>query len=229
MAARSTTKTLKSAARTALSAPERLRRALVPVAFWTGCVGVAAVLGCAALALLPAERWPAALDTAHLPLYAVLSLCVASLVGWGCVQEGQGRVKRTIGKPTAVIAFLVLPLAAAALSFLDKHVLATPLREWPGGTWIALFVRWYTPLLVAVSLVTFLTWRTRPRRRVYLTRGAGFVILVAPYVLLLAVILFDLPAPWVEQPVEDSLDTIGESSVLAQVIVGYFLGDASGD
>ena len=36
MAGRGKTATIQKAAKTALSAPERLRRVLVPIAFWTG-------------------------------------------------------------------------------------------------------------------------------------------------------------------------------------------------
>jgi hypothetical protein len=229
MAGRGKTATIQKAAKTALSAPERMRRVLVPVAFWSGWLGVGGLLGCGVLALVPEESWPAGLDPDRLPFYAVVSLCVASLIGWGCVQDGESRVKRTTGRPVALVLFLVLPIAAGVLSYLDAHVLETPLAEWPGGTWIALFARWYTPLLVALSLIVFLSWRTRPRTRVYLGRGAWFAVLVAPYVLLLALILFDLPAPWVEEPVEDALGTVGESSIVLQLIVGYFLGDGAGD
>lgn len=229
MAGRGRSKGIGGAARTALTLPERLRLALVPLAFGAGWLGAAGLVLCGALATLPPESRPEWAADGRLVFWAVVSLCVASLLGWGCVQHGQTRVKRRIGRPAALIVFVVLPLTAAVLSFLDAHVLETPLAEWPAGPWIALFARWYTPLLVVVSLVTFLTWRTRPARRVYLSRGAWFVVLVSPYVLLLAVLLFDLPAPWVEEPVEDTLGTIGESSVMAQLIVGYFLGDGSGD
>lgn len=229
MAGRRKTKGLTGAARTALTLPERLRRALVPFAFWIGWLGVAGLIGCGVLALTEPESWPAALEPDRLPLYAVLSLCVASLIGWGCVQDGETRVRRTVGRPTALVLFVVLPLACAAVSFLDTHLLGGAIAERPGGAWVLAFARWYTPALVAISLVAFLSWRTRPRQRIYVSRGAWFVVLVSPYALLLAVLLFDLPAPWVEEPVEDTLGTLGESSVAAHLIVGYFLGDGSGD
>ena len=221
--------TIEGAARAALSAPERVRRVFVPVAFAIGWCGVVGLLACAALALVPDESWPEALDPERLPLYCVLSLCVASLLGWGCVQHGEQRAKRTLGRPVALFVFLVLPVTAAALSLLDSYVLETPMAEWPGGFWIALFARWTAPTLVLVSLLTFLTWRTRPQKRLYLRRGLWFLVLVTPYALLLAVLLFDLPAPWVEEPVEESLSTVSESSIVLQLIVGYFVGDGSGD
>ncbi len=218
------------AARAALSLPERLRRSLVPVAFCAGWIGVAALLACGVIALVPDAARPQIVQGDRLPLAAVLSLCVAALLGWGYVQDGQTHVRQRIGRPAAIVAFVVLPLLAAAVSFVSAHDVGTaPVAEWPGGRWIALVARWYMPALIAVSIATFLARTTRPKKRIYLRRGVWFVVLVSPYAVLLAVLLLDLGTPWLEEPIEDAVGTIGRSSIAAQLIVGYFLGDRSGD
>ena len=218
---------IEDAARVAFEAPDLVRRILIPVSWWIGVVGMAALAATGALALTPEDAWPENLDPDRLTFYVVIALATASLLGWGCMQQGEERVKRAIGPIAAGLFFLVLPLAAAVISFLVTRDLDVPPAEWPGGPWLLLFARWYTPAVVVLSLVAFVTWQARPRNRVLFGRGAGMLLLVSPYAALLAIMVFGLPAPELGEPIEDSLHevlgSVGEASIVLQLMLGYFL------
>jgi hypothetical protein len=222
---------IEDAAHIALETPERIRRVLVPVSWWVGALGMLALVGTGVLAVLPDDSWPAALDPDRLLSYVVIALATASLTGWGCMQQGEARVKRVIGRPVAATVFLVLPLAAGLISYMATRDLETPPVEWPGGVWIMHFARWYTPAVVVMSLLAFITWQARPHSRILYGRGAWTLVLVAPYAVLLAIMVFGLPAPEVGEPLEDSvhevLGSVGEASIVLQLVIGYFLSSGT--
>lgn len=217
---------LASGAR-ALAAPakahHRLLQALVPVSWWIGCAGLAALGACGVLWALPPRDWPAVLDPDRLAFYVLASLAVASLTGWGCLQEGQTRLGEALRGGSGVVFLAVLPLACAIARFaLGRGWVC--LDEVAGGVWIDAFIRWYPPLVMAVALGAFLTWKSRDRSRVRWGRGAAFFVAVTPYVLITGYLVTGIRVPWVEDAMADSLESLGAGALALQLAVGYLTG-----
>ena len=217
----------RSAGRAAVAAPGRLRAFLIPVSWWIGWLGLVALAGVGALALTEEGARPVALRDEQLPLAAVAALATASLIGWGCMQQGEARLRRLVGRVAAALLFVVLPVAASALGFADERGWIE-LAGWPRPDLVVPAVRYTTPVLVTVGLLALLTWRARPRRKVRWGRGAWWALLVLPYAVLFAVVILHVPAPEaVGGPLTDSLASFGRASLAAQLAIGYFLGDSA--
>jgi len=190
-----------------------------PVARIVGACGVAMLVGCLALSRAPREEWPRALDPARLPTYAMISLCVASLLGWTFVHDGQQRVRRSVGKAASLVLFAVLPVLFAYLGFVGPARAAA----WGGPSpahWIWTLVRWYGPAVVVVSLVAFLTWKSRGRSG----RGVWFALLVAPYVVLLAYLVFGWRVAAIDDAHHATLTSLGSWALALQLALGFFVG-----
>src|SRR5688572_11886163 len=93
----------------------RVDRFLRPAARIAGAAGVAMLGACAVLTGTPAEQWPQALSRDLLPVYWIVSLAVASLLGWTFVADGQKRIRKRVGATAALALFLVCPIAFAIL------------------------------------------------------------------------------------------------------------------
>ena len=82
-------------------------------------------------------------------------------------------------------------------------------------------------VIVVLSLLAFVSWQARPRNRILYGKGAWTLVLVAPYAVLLAIMVFGLPAPEEAEPLQESLHevlgSVGEASIVLQLVVGYFL------
>ncbi len=218
--------TARSAGRVAFAAaslPDRVDSFVAPLLWWVGWCGLAALAAVGVLALLPDETWPAFAERALLPVYAVSALAVASLVGWGCMQKGQDRVRRALGPVAAGILFVALPLGAELLDLLDARGVVA-IDAWPQPWLWRAALRFTSGVVVALGLGAFLTWKTRPRRKVRLGRGAWFVLVCAPYVLLVAVVAYGVPAAWVSEPLGDVLEAAGGGTLVLQLALAHFLG-----
>ncbi len=202
------------------------RSPLVAVAWWLGWCGLAGLVACGIVALLPADRVPTVLAEGRLTVVAMLALATSSLLGWGCVQLGQQRLRRSLGPTLGALLLAVLPLACAATT----AILAAgwvPADALPRSAEIVLATRWYPPAVLAASLLAFLTWTTRPRTRIRLGRGLWFAALTVPYVVLVAVLALDVPVPWLQTARVETLDAIGGWSFAVQLALAYLVGDAA--
>lgn len=211
------------------TARERLNGFLLPWARRVGWLGMSALVVCAALALIDPDHWPAGVDEDELPKWAVGSLVAASLVGWGCMQVGMRPVRRALGerfgRPLLVLLPVLCGLAVLA------HVRGwTDVSAWPGGAWLHPFVRFYTPCLVVIGLVSYVGRRVTtddeddeadlPRR---FERGLWLLVVLAPYALLVVHLAFGADLEWLHDPLEDALEGWGTAALVLQVVLAYFV------
>jgi len=171
------------------------------------------------LSTTPHEEWPKALVPSRFPTYVMISLAVASLLGWTCVHDGQTRIRKAIGKQISLISFFALPIAFAYLGLLGAARVATVGGPGPGH-WFWTLVKWYGPACVVASLVVFLQWKSRGRY----ARGAWFAFLVAPYVVLLAYLVFGFRFPSIDDAHHAALTSLGSWALALQLTLGFFVG-----
>lgn len=213
------------------TARERLNGFLLPWAWRVGWLGMSALVVCGALAILDPAHWPtlggAELDEDHLAPAAVGSLVFASLVGWGCMQVGMRRVRKAVGMKLGGYLFVVLPVFCALLVLAQVRGWID-VRTWPAGEWVHPFARFYTPLLVAIGLTSYLLQRLtagkeeddRTRR---LERGLWLLLVLAPYALLMTHLALGADVPWLADPLEDALRQYGTAALVIQVVLAYFV------
>jgi hypothetical protein len=190
------------------------------VALVVGAAGLVALGACGVLALLPAADWPAALDRARLPRHAALALALASLLGWGVVQQGTERLRDACGRVVGGLVFALLPLLLGLVDTLAGHDVVHP-TTWPGQPWVPLVIRWYSPIVVAVTLVAYLTWKARPHEPGRLGRGVGLVVVVAPYVVLMMSLTFGVHAPFLDDALRDALEDLGGGALAVQLALAF--------
>jgi hypothetical protein len=197
----------------------KLEAFLRPAARVAGFVGIALLVGCAVLWTTPAPKWPRGLSPDRLPVYAMTSLVVASLLGWTFVHDGQVRIKRAIGKTASFPLFVVLPIAFAILGLVGAARLAAVGGPAPSH-WLWTLVRWYGPSMVVASLAAFLTWKSRGRT----SRGAWFAVLVAPYAALFAYLVFGLHVAGIAEARHATLTALGSWAIALQLATAFFIG-----
>jgi hypothetical protein len=202
---------------------EWVNAVLLPVALVVGAGGMAALMGCAVLWATPPESWPVKLNPALLPIYATLALIAASLLGWGCMQRGLGQMRETVGWKPGGWLFVLLPLACVVIVILTGRGLVH-VNQWPAAPWSGRFVRWYPPLLVVTSLLVYLwvQWR-KAEGEDRGVRRAGAFALVLPYAALLSVLVFGVESPLLNDSLSDSVGSLGEGAIVAQLTLAYFL------
>jgi hypothetical protein len=198
----------------------RIEAVIRPSARVAGAAGIAMLVGCAVLSETPAEEWPDWLSPERLPVYWMVSLAVASLLGWTFVNDGQKRIKRSIGAKVSLWAFVVLPISFAILGLIGAHRFASV--GGPGTEhWFWKVVRWYGPVLVILSLVAFLTWKSRGRYG----RGAWFVLLIAPYAALFTVLVLHVRVGPLEDAHAATIRALGTWAITLQLALAFFVGD----
>ena len=189
-------------------------------AWYAGWCGFALLAGCALLWLLPDDLWDGTLGLKHKqwPLYTMIALLTASLVGWCYINNGQDRIKDRAGKLIGALMFLVLPLACMALDLLRDHL---PF-EAAAPVWF--FVRWYPPALIILCAAVFLLWKAKPRKHVYLERGLGFAVLFLPYALLFTYMALGVHVDWIDGPMHETLAQAGAYALVIQLVCAHFIG-----
>lgn len=197
----------------------RVEAVVRPAARVAGFAGVALLAGCGLLWMTPAPDWPASLEPSHLPIYALISLSVASLLGWTFVEEGQKRIVRRLPRGVALAAFVVLPIAFAILGFVGAARVARFGGPLPSH-WIWKLVHWYGPVLVVTNLAVFLAWKSRGRTG----RGLAFALLVAPYAVLFAYLVFGVHVAAIDDAHHATMATLGSSAVALQLALAFFVG-----
>jgi len=207
----------------ALTAKQRLDAAVEPTAIRIGWAGLAVLAGCIVMSALPMGLWPRALTPRLLLVIGVVSLVCASFLGWAAVRRGQERLKRKVPHTVGTFLFFVLPITVALMSLVHTHVW----KLWPvipQGHEAWWFIRWYVPGLVALSLVTFVGWRSRSFGRIRRKELAWAGLIVAPYVLLAAVLVWGGHVPGVDASLRATLATLGEWAIVMQVTLAWFVG-----
>lgn len=207
-------------------AREVVNRLLLPVALAVGAIGMAGLIACLVLLVLPAERWPGVLDPNQLPIYMTLSLVASSLLGWGCMQSGLGRMRGAVGWTVGGWLFVLLPLVCAVLTVLGAaDVLA--LDTWPGAPWSERLIRWYPPGVVFASLGVYVWTQLRKPGEDRLARNMGSIALVLPYVALLATLVLGVESPLLSESLRDAVESLGSGAIVVQVVLAYFLSPSA--
>lgn len=190
-------------------------------AFFVGWGGVALLLGCGVLALLPNEWWDGwlGLKSQDLAMYFVVCLLFSSLVGWRYMVIGQQRFRGKLGKVPAQIVLVWLPITCLLAGLLRGSVFSDVQST---AFWV--FVFWYPISVVFVSLFMFLIWRSKPRRNVYWDRSARYLILMTPYMAIFLVMAVDIGNWWTEHYIKQTLQTYGQSAIIIQLVIAYFVG-----
>lgn len=194
----------------------RFDAALVAFAWYAGWLGVSALAACLLVAALPNALWDGlfGLQAESWPLYAMISLMVAGLLGFSLVNQGQDRIKRLAGPVMSALLFAILPLGCLAVSLWP---------EWADGG-IRLFARWYPPAITVLCAAVFLAWKARPRKHVYLERGLGYALLLAPYALLFATMELGLHMNWLDDSRRETITQLGSAAIVLQVVLAFFIG-----
>lgn len=210
----------------AAQVPRRLDERLRPVALLAGWLGFAAAAGCALLHATPDAHWPTSLTWLtrdRLPACATLSLVTASLLGWAYMQEGQSRIERRVGRRWSLVLFVLLPIAAAAIAFVEAEAPLEPATR-ERTAWLFLAARWYAAAAVVANLVAFGKGRLAARRRGRAARAVAFGVLVAPYLLLLAALVLGVRLPWLDHSLRGAIDSLGTGGVAVQLAIAWFVG-----
>lgn len=192
-------------------------------AWHAGWAGAFALALCGLLWLAPRDTWDgiAGLRADNWPVYAMVALVTSSLLGWSFVNIGQDRVQKRVGKGVSAVAFVVLPLFCLANTLWPDALAGEIGNDRQHPVW--LFVRWYPPLVTMLCAAVFLGWKSRPRKRVYWDRGAGYALLLAPYALLFAVLELGVHLDWVNQAHRQTVDALGSSAIVLQIVVAFFI------
>ncbi|HBP21822.1 MAG TPA: hypothetical protein DEA08_29060 [Planctomycetes bacterium] len=202
---------------------------LLPVAVLIGVAGMFALLGCGVLASIPHERWPSGLNPEQLPVYLTTSLIAASLLGWGCMQSGLGRMREAIGWTVGGWLLVLLPLVCAVLVLLASKEVISSLEQWPLAPWSGRLLRWYPPTLMVIALGVYLwvQWGKAKKGEDRLVRRAGATVLVLPYVALISVLVFGVDSPLLNDSLSEVIEWLGGSAVVVQLVLAYFISPAS--
>ena len=216
----------RTSMRKAKRAKRRFDEFVEDAAWYLGWLGVGLLAICGLLWLVPHDVWDGTLGLheARLPIYTLVAMLLASLVGWGYVNDGEDRIRKGLGKQVDLVLFVILPLACIAAELL-KTWIARQTGMQPPNHPFWLFVRWYPIALICVSAAAFMLWKSRPRRHVYLDRGLGYALLLAPYALLFAFLELGLRMDWVDQNLRETFGAAGQYSIALQLVVAYFIGD----
>jgi hypothetical protein len=212
-------------------AREKLNDAVETGALWIGVlgfIGVAAFLVWWGLLTWKPDWAPLTPDQFSLKavtLSLVGSLLAASCLGWLLVNDGQGAIEKKSGRGLSVILFGVLPmLCLVATLFPAKvsHFMNMPMIEQQPGHPFWLWVRFYPMVLVAVCLMVAFKRTVQPRKYVKKARAAKFLLLSAPYLVVLLVQEITLMK---EAALEEAINTpmlqstLGTAGVNAQLVL----------
>ena len=194
----------------------KIGEAVRPTARVLGALGVGLLVGCGVLALTPPDAWPRGLAPRLLPVYTMVSLTIASLLGWCFVSDGQKRISRRLPESVAAFAFVAMPIVCAILGLFGERVVTSMTNaRWPWHV-----VHWYGPVLVVLNLVAFLTWKSRGRSG----RGVWFALLVAPYAALFAYFVFGVRISGIDGVHHTTLAALGSWALALQLVLSFFVG-----
>ena len=217
--------TLRSSARSLKARKRAVDDAVKAVAWYVGWLGLILLALCGVLWLIPADNWDgtAGLRAERLPLYTMVAMLAASLVGWLYVNKGEDRIKQRLGRNVNLALFVLVPIACMIAGFLQPWL--TEQTGWqPPGHPFWIFVHWYPTMLVIVCAVVFLNWKAKPRKHVYVDRGVGYALLFLPYGLLVAYLVLGVRLDWIGQSIQETMTAMGRYSLAIQLVIAYFIG-----
>lgn len=213
------------------AAREKLNDAMETGALWLGVlgfIGVAVFLIWWGLltwkpdwAPLPVEKFSLKAVTLSL----VGSLMAASCLGWLLVNDGQSSIEKKSGRGLSVILFGALPMFCLAATLFPAKMsqwLGIPAMEHEPGHPFWLWIRFYPMVLVAVCLLVAFKQTVKPRKYVKKARAAKFILLSAPYLVVLLVQEITLMK---EAALQDAISTpmlqstLGTAGVNAQLVL----------
>ena len=216
---------ISSKARSIRARKRRFDDAVKAGAWYVGWIGMGLLALCGLLWLIPADSWDglAGLSADRLPVYTMVATLMASLVGWLHINKGEDRIKARLGKSVNLVLFVVLPIGCLLCEFVQPWL--SDQTAWqPHGHSLWLFVHWYPTLLVILCAGVFLSWKSRPRKHVYLERSFGYGLLFMPYGLLFAFLVLEVRVDWVGQSMQETMTTMGRYSLGVQLVIAYFIG-----
>lgn len=217
--------TLRSAARSLRARKRAFDDSVKSLAWWVGWFGMGLLALNGLLWLVPHSVWDGVLGlrAERLPVYTMVAMLLASLVGWLYVNKGEDRIKKRLGRHVNLALFVVLPLACMAAGLLQEWL--TRQTGWqPPGHPFWLFVHWYPSLLVITCATVFLAWKSRPRKHVYLDRGLGYTLLFLPYGLLFAFLVLRVRLDFVGDSMQETMAAMGRYALVIQLVIAYFIG-----
>lgn len=216
--------TLRSAARSLRARKRAFDDSVKAGSWWVGWFGMGLLALVGLLWLIPHSVWDGTLGlrAERLPVYTMVAMLLASLVGWLYVNKGEDRIKKQLGRHVNLALFVVLPLACMAAGLLQDWLMRQ--TDWPQGHPFWLFVHWYPSLLVVVCAAVFLAWKAKPRKHVYLDRGLGYTLLFLPYALLFAFLVLRVRLDFVGESMQETMAAMGRYALVGQLVIAYFIG-----
>lgn len=220
-----------------VSAPQAMRewlnRVFLPFAWVIGWAGTLALMACGALYAGQDEFWPEQLwfGPSELPRIAMISSVAASLLGWGCMQQGLARIREGLGWRLGGWVLILLPTVCVALEVMVQRDMLE-LGEWVDPRyvpepWLRTFIRWFPAAVVIGSILAFLDEKVRTKDAIYLGKGVWYAWLVTPYVLLLGGLAFHLRHPWMDAQLQETAEVMGFGVLGLQILLVYFIGGAA--
>jgi hypothetical protein len=195
----------------------RVQAVVLPMARVFGAFGILMLLGCGVLAWTPASNWPSRLSPQLLPIYLMVSLTMASLLGWTFVNDGQARIARWMPKPVAALFFVVLPVICAVLGLVGEEFVRS--YAGPDRPWVWLVVHWYGPVLIVLNLLAFHSWKSDGKGN-----GVLFFLLVLPYLALLCFLVFGVRIEALDSVHRTTLAALGSWALALQLVLAFFVG-----
>jgi hypothetical protein len=212
---------LRSSARKVSARKKAFDAFVKTLAWYVGWVGMILLAACGVLWLAPGAL--GGVTAERLPMYTMGAILMASFVGWLYVNKGQDRIKKHLGRAVNIVLFLLIPTACMIAGFAqDPIVDATGWQPPAHPFWLV--VHWYPIALVIVCAAVFLGWKSKPRKHVYLDRGAGYALLFAPYALLFVYLSLGVHLDWVEASMRETLTAMGQYAIAIQLIMTFFIG-----
>lgn len=197
----------------------RLDRGIEGVARVGGWVGLCALVVCAL-------AWSLGEGSDDLVRWTVLALLLSSLIGWNLINRGQQLLARRMPRYAAFVLFFALPAVCGLAGWLEGEV-ARQTGFTPPHHPFWWFVFWYSPLLVAACALAYFKRMAWPRSRPHLWRALGVLALLAPYALLFAYLVLHLRVDALEGPLHETLAGLGRYSMVVQLLLAYFVGNAA--
>ncbi len=189
-------------------------------AWAAGWLGTGLLLVCALLWMLPRSG---GVPAESLVPATVGALLLASLVGWGFVNEGQNAVARRFPPLVGFLAFFALPLSCGLIGLFEAAVSrATGFAPPNHPFW--LFVTWYPPLLVMSCAAVYFKRQAWPRSRLHLARTLWVLLLFVPYALLFGYLVLHLRIDALADPLHETLGKLGQYGLIVQILLAFFVG-----
>lgn len=204
------------------------------VAFITGIVGFVALVGLGVLwgwHEIAADSYPDLIPTNKLMPLAIIAVFCASFTGWLIVNDGQDRLEKKTHRLFAVIVFGLLPLVCLAATVFPDWIAETfSLPSVDSDKWHSfwVFVRFYPLLLIFICLWVAFKRDAKPRKYFKKKRALKFLLLAAPYIVVLIFQELSLKATLVQDATDATLGSSGLNMAAAGVNIQLIMALMTG-